>query len=159
MGRPKEPIDLIIAKGKKNLTKEEIAQRRAEELDVPFKSVTAPSFLPQKLAKQFDLIAEKLLAINIMTELDEDVLARYLIASDQYERLTKKMNTILRKRDTDWDTFERLQKMQDRSFKQCQATAQALGLTISSRARLVVPEKPPEPTNKFVDKFKLLDPK
>ena len=33
-GRKKEPVDVLIAKGKKHLTKDEIAKRRAEEMKV-----------------------------------------------------------------------------------------------------------------------------
>ena len=40
--------------------------------------------------------------------------------------------------------------MQDKAFKQVRAAASDLGLTISSRCRLVVPQAPEVPkTNKF----------
>ena len=45
---------------------------------------------------------------------------------------------------------------QDRALKQCRACANDLGLSISSRARLVMPEaKEPPKENKF-NKFKIL---
>lgn len=45
---------------------------------------------------------------------------------------------------------------QDRALKQCRACANDLGLSISSRARLVMPEaKEPPKENKF-NKFKVL---
>ena len=53
MARPRQPIELVLAKGKKNLTKAEIEQRRAQEIKVDFKNVTPPDYLPAKLRKEF----------------------------------------------------------------------------------------------------------
>lgn len=154
MGRAKLPVDLILAKGKSNhLTEATIKARRAEEIVVPFTDIEPPSYLTKPQRREFMDIASKLLAIKIFTELDEDVLARYVIASSQYIRLSKRLNTLLAKRETDWEEIDRVQRLQDRSFKQAQTTASTLGLTITSRAKMVVPERPPEPTNRFMSKF------
>ena len=88
-GNNKLPIDLVIARGKKNLTKAEIATRRAQEVKVDYKDVSPPSYLPAKLRAEFESIAEKLVAIGIMTELDEDCLARYLMSQHNYLKYTK----------------------------------------------------------------------
>lgn len=154
MARRKEPVALILAKGQSNhLTKAVIKQRQAEEIDVPFLDVVPPSYLNKKQREEFTSIAGKLLAIKIFTELDEDMLGRYVMASDQYVRMSKKLNPLLAKKEPDWDMVDRVQKLQDRAFKQCQATASTLGLSITARAKLVVPERPPEPTNRFIEKF------
>lgn len=150
-GRPKQPVDLVIANGRKNLTKAEIEKRRAEELKVPFKNVQPPSYLPATLKEEFHEIADQLLALNIMTELDEDTLARYLLAKQQYLLLTNQLNKAIAENDV--DTMSKLQNMQDKAFKQCRAGASDLGLTITSRARIVVPQPEVPRENKFVKKF------
>lgn len=150
-GRPKQPIDLVVANGRKNLSKAEIEKRKAEELVVPFKNITAPSYLPESLINEFDAIADKLLTLKIMTELDEDTLARYLLAKQQYLQLTLQLNKAMVKQDI--DKMMKLQNMQDKAYKQCRAGASDLGLTITSRARLVVPDAQAPKNNKFIGKF------
>lgn len=151
MARPRQPIELVIAKGKKNLTKAEIEQRRAQEIKVDYKNVTPPEYLPAKLKKEFEEIAEKLLAIGIMTELDEDCLARYLIAQSNYLNYTKLLAKAMRAENM--DDIIKAQRAQDVAFRQCQAAANALGLTISSRCKLVMPEvEVVQPKNRF-EKF------
>lgn len=152
MARPRQPIELVLAKGKKNLTKAEIEQRRAQEVKVDFKDVTPPDYLPAKLKKDFEEIARKLLAIGIMTELDEDCLAQYLIARSNYLNYTKLLAKAMRTEDM--DAIIKAQRAQDMAFRQSQTAANALGLTISSRCKLVVPtvevEKPQNKFGKFI---------
>ena len=150
-GRPKQPIDLVVANGRKNLSKAEIEKRRAEELKVPFKDIQPPSYLPDSLKDEFNEISDQLLTLNIMTELDEDTLARYLLAKQQYLQLTLQLNKAMRENDI--DRMVKLQNMQDKAFKQCRSGASDLGLTITSRARLVVPQTEAPKTNKFISKF------
>lgn len=166
MGRPREPIELIVTKGKKHLTKDEIAKRRASEVEPCTDEIRAPKYLSSKQKKQFDLLAGQLQKINIMGETDSEALARYVTAQSLYEDATKELRTLKKERPqkTDFldgrDYYERLDywmrsyetatKMQDRYFKQAQTAAAALGLTISSRCKLVAPAKEEAPkVNKF----------
>lgn len=152
MARPREPIDLIIAKEKKHLTKAEIEERRAQEVKVEFKDVKPPDYLPKKLAEEFMEIADKLLQIGIITELDEDTLAMYVLSKQnylQYTRLLKKYT-----RSGNIDEAGKAMQMQDKAFKQALACARELGLTISSRCRLAVPKTEEEPTENKFTKFK-----
>ena len=151
MARPRQPVDLLIHKGKKNLTKAEIEQRRKEELKVPFTDVSPPDYLPEKLQKEFNEIADKLLRLKIMTELDEDTLARYLLSKQQYLQFTSLLNKAAR--EGRLGEMERLSRLQDKAFKQCRSGAIDLGLTISSRCKLVVPSVEPPKQNKFMQKF------
>lgn len=148
-GNNKLPIDLVIARGKKNLTKAEIETRRAQELKVEYKDVKPPGYLPAKLKDEFEDIAKKLVAIGVMTELDEDCLARYLISHDSYLKYNKILSKAMRSGDV--NEIAKVQRIQDIAFKQCFQAANALGLTISSRCKLVVPtvEAPEKPKNKF----------
>lgn len=148
MARPRQPIELIQAKGKKHLTKAEIEARTKSELKVDLKDISIPEYLPKKLTDEFIEISNKLLEIGIMTELDEDCLARYLISKHSYLQYTSLLNKATRKNKI--SEMEKLMTMQDKAFKQCRASANDLGLTIASRCKLVMPEsKEPPKVNKF----------
>ena len=148
-GRNKEPIDLIIAKGKKHLTKEEIEQRRKDELDVPTDMIEAPDYLTKKQRESFDEIARTLVDLGIMTNLDCDALAGYIVARDGWVLAGKKLRTKAVKDDP--NAFDKWTKIEDRYRKQMRSAAGDLGLTITSRGKIVAPVKnePPPPENKF----------
>lgn len=164
-GNQKEPIDLILAKGKKHLTKAEIEERRKTEIKTDYINVTAPEYLSEEEKQEFNRITEILLDIGIINELDEDCLARYLIANTNYVKYTKELRTLninLTKAKKPEKKKEILSQIdlyltyQDRALKQCRACANDLGLSISSRARLVMPPaKEPPKENKF-EKFKVV---
>jgi P27 family predicted phage terminase small subunit len=40
----------------------------------------------------------------------------------------------------DYDQLSKIQSLQDRAFRQCRQCARDLGLTVSSRCKLVVPQ-------------------
>ena len=168
-GKQREPIDLIIAKGKKHLTKEEIAERKNSEINIDdYKNVKAPSYLSKKQKNEFTEIATKLVDIGIMSELDEDCLARYLIAKDNYLKFTKLLNSAIKnkaskkyKEDAEMQRIlsldiEAYLIQQDRAFKQCTTCADKLGLTISSRCRLQVPQAPEKPKENKFAKFNVI---
>ena len=134
MARPRQPIDLVIAKGKKHLTKVEIEQRRKQEIKASDDNIEAPSYLPNNLKEEFNKIAYELQRINIMTNLDVDTLARFVISKAMYLKLTSDIM-----KDSDLLQDVKVLNNQDKLFKQCRSSAMDLGLTISSRCRLVIP--------------------
>ena len=173
MARPRQPIDLIKAKGKKHLTEEEYETRKKSELQVPFTDVEPPSYLSAKEKKEFSAYAEKLLKLNIFTELDTDVLAQFCIARTLYLKYSAQLKKVLSK-DTavrEWaaidalslscedgetlaellekllrrqriDDVTVLMNLQDKAHKQCLACAKELGLSITSRCKIVIPPPP-----------------
>lgn len=149
--RPRQPIDLIVAKGKKHLSKAEIEARRELELKVDLKDIEIPSYLPDKLKEEFADVAKKLLEIGVMTELDEDCLARYLLSKQSYLQYTSMLNKATRENKI--AEMEKLMSMQDKAFKQCRATANDLGLTIASRCKLVMPQTKEAPKENKFSKF------
>ena len=162
MAGPRQPIELVIANGKKHLTKDEIEERRRSEVRGLTDGIVAPSFLTPKQRKQFDLIADQLLRIGIMSATDNDTLARYITAQSLYEQAVKDLRKTQKERPKGqrateliaWaDLLDVLDKRVDRYYKQAQNAASALGLTISSRCKLVLPQgaEPPK-ANKF-EKF------
>ena len=138
MPKQREPIDVILAKGRKHFTKIDIENRRAEEPSVPFKNIEAPTYLSKAMKAEFYDIAGKLLAIGVMTELDEDSLARYLIAKKHYLKYSKLISKAIK--DGDLNESARLINTQDKLYKQVRGAAQDLGRTITSRCKLVIPE-------------------
>lgn len=149
MGRNKQPIELVIAKGNKHLTKDEIKFRRDSEIKPITDGIEAPGYLTKKQKEQFDELSEQLCKLKIMGETDVDALARYVISSDFYLNAVKQ----LKKKDVmkDVDKTWKWSTMMDRYFKQCRTCASDLGLTITSRCKLVVPEtnKEAPKENKF----------
>lgn len=149
MAGPKQPIELVLAKGNKHLTKEEIESRRAKEVQPCTDGITPPTYLTAAQKRTFRKLAEQLMKIKIMGETDVDALARYVTAQSLYEATSKQLNEAMANSD---DIFEidQLSKIQDRYCKQAHTLAGALGLTISSRCKLEVPEPPKrEKPNKF----------
>lgn len=138
MARPREPINLLEAKGRKHLTKAEIEERRKSEIKAPVDKIVAPPYLTADLKREFNKIAKQLVNIGIMTNLDVDALARFIIAREIYIKLS--MQIIKQPALMVSDKYPQIAINQDKAFKQCSAAARDLGLTISSRCRLVVPK-------------------
>lgn len=146
MAGPRQPISLIEAKGKKHLTKKEIEERKATEVKGKTDNVKAPLYLPEDLKIEFDRIANELLRIDIMSNLDNEALARFVVSEFNYQ----KISTEVLKTSIDDEKYFNYLIMQEKAFKQSRQAATDLGLTISSRCKLIIPkteEKKPE--NKF----------
>ena len=143
------PFKVIEARGKKHFTKAEKEERQKQEIQPIADNIIAPSYLTKKQKEEFDKIAEQLTKLEIMGETDCDALARYIIANDLYQKAVKQ----LRSRDVlnDPFMFDHWSKIQERQFKQVRSAANDLGLSISSRCKLVIPQikKEEEPENKF----------
>ena len=166
MPNQKQPIRLIETKQKKHLTKAEIKQREESEVQPITDGISPPAYLSAKQKKRFVIIAGQLKRLNVMGETDCELLGRYIVAEDAYEAETKTLRNYYKeppvKKDYDdlggyldamctWDGLvESASKRQDRYFKQAQTAANALGLTITSRCKLVVPKAAESPAaNKF----------
>lgn len=162
MAGKRQPLNMLLINGNKHLTKEEVRTRQENEVDAPADNVTVPNYLTKKLKEDFTEIADELLRINLMSNLDADALARFLFAREQYIRITKALRSVTpvttvtneitkKKHIISNDVYSDLLISQDKLFKQCRQSAADLGLTISSRCRLVIPKKPVEekPASKF----------
>ena len=170
MAGPRQPTQLIIAKGTKHFTKKEIADRLSTEVAPCADDLSAPNYLTAAERKRFARIAAQLNKLRILGETDTETLARYVTAQVQYEKATKELRTLTKERPKkeDYPDDEKgrdayylhldfwmkastaAAKLQDRSFKQAQTVAAALGLTISSRCKLVAPKTEEAPKeNKF----------
>lgn len=163
MAGKRQPIDLLLYKGKKNLTKQEIETRKKQEVKAPADKIRAPSYLSKEHKRDFNKIAKELERIGIMSNLDVDALARYIISRQMYLDVTAALldrkpivqyevkenddvdgelipNTTIKEAAS--GVYADLLLNQDKLFKQCRQAASDLGLTIASRCRLVIPQGP-----------------
>lgn len=151
MAGQRVPLEVVQARGSKHLTKSEIRERQEREIKPITDNIIAPAYLSAKQKKEFYQIADQLKRLKILGETDVDALARYIISKDLYIKVSKQIsksevigNPII---------LDKYLKNQDRLFKQCRASANDLGLSISSRCKLVVPEASKKETPKE-NKFK-----
>lgn len=149
MGGQRLPTGVVEARGAKHFTKAELEERKNSEIKPITDNIIAPEYLTKKQKEEFYSISEQLQKLNIMGNTDVDALGRYIVANDFYINAVKQM----RKPEIQNDPikFDAWAKIQERYFKQCRSSANDLGLSISSRCKLVVPQpkqdKPRE--NKF----------
>lgn len=167
MARPRQPVDLILLKDKKHLTKQEIQDRRDSEVKPCTDDIVAPSYLTAAEKKRFDKLAEQLQKIKIMGETDVETLARYVTAQSLYEQAVKNLKKAQKEMPKDADALalttwaellEKLDKRVDRYYKQATASASKLGLTITDRCKLVVPVREEEPKGNKFAKFSKVGP-
>lgn len=141
MPRRRKPVSLMVAEGNPSeLSRAELAERRAREPRPTCLDPSPPDWLPDRLVPEFEEIAAKLkgVAPDFFTELDEDCLGRYLVAREQYVYASELYETA---RDGgDVDDMAKCARMQDIAFKQCRMSGNDLGLSITSRCSLVVPQ-------------------
>ena len=153
MGRNKEPIKLIQAKNRKHLTKSEISQRENTELPVIADNIKPPDFLNDDEKAKFRQIADILNELGIMSDLDCDVLGRYVKSQsdwETYSNFVDEVQSLLKGAfsDRDYDMIanytsllSKYEGLRATAFSQCQTCASSLGLTITSRCKIVMPQK------------------
>ena len=151
MGRNKQPIALVVANGKKHLTKEEIKERQASEVQAPSDNIVAPSYLTKKQKEKFNYYAKQLHDLKIISNLDVESLAKIITVEEMYESITRKLRS--KEVKNDFELFEKYTRLQERYIKLYRALASDLGLTISSRCKLTVPQAP-KPSNPTAPKSK-----
>lgn len=141
MPGPRQPTDVILANGRKHLSKTEEAERRGREPKVEKpKTARPPKWLPEALKKDFRALGKRLIAAGLYTDLDADTLGRYLVAQHQWLIATQQAEGALAAKPPDQEQADAWGRLQDRYFKQARNSANDMGLTVTSRCRLVVPE-------------------
>jgi P27 family predicted phage terminase small subunit len=151
MGQARQPINLLLLKGKKHLTKAEIEERREMEIKVDSDKVVPPEYLPKELRVEFKRIADSLKKIEIISNLDVDVLAWFVISREQYVKTMKTLREIDPSEDIIY--YEKILKANDTLLKQCTRAANELGLSINARGKLLVPKKKDKEPTEFDKKF------
>ena len=145
------PIEVVQARKSKHLTKAEIQERQEREIKPITDDIIAPDYLSKKQKDTFYKLSAQLEKLKIMGETDVDALARYIIANDAYVHATKQLRKSEVKNNP--SLYESWSRIQERNFKMVRSSANDLGLSISSRCKLVVPGANKEDTPKE-NKFK-----
>lgn len=138
MPGPRQPIDLLKANGRKHLSHAEENDRRQKECRVPAaKTPKPPPWLDEALKKEFRRLGKALIAVNLYTDLDADTLGMYLTARHQWEQATREAESSLAAGDM--NASAKWSQTQERYFRAARSCASDLGLSITSRCRLVIP--------------------
>lgn len=102
MSGRRQPTEVVVANGRKHLTKAEIAERESHEVKLPTaKTAKPPKWLPEGLKKDFRALGKKLIAAGLYTDLDADTLGRYLMAQQQWLLATAETQKYLMARDAE----------------------------------------------------------
>ena len=143
------PTALVELKGKKHFTKAELEERKNAEVDADTDNIVPPDYLTEKQAGEFLALSDELKRCEIMTNLDCDALARFVVARSDYADYVKLVRSIPKTVDN-LQELKEADKLKRGAFLDCNTAAKELGMTISSRCKLVVPKKNDEPKpNKF----------
>lgn len=142
MAGPRVPLEILEARGAKHLTAAERAERARSEIrnSETIKRLTPPAWLPEGQRAEFSRISSTLLKLmpGMMARTDADIIATYCMARMEYLAATRQANAALAagnaKNAMEWG------KVQKRYFDQARACANDLGMTVTSRCRLVLPE-------------------
>lgn len=139
-GRQRQPVEVLAARRKTHLTRADYDERKSSQVNVPIdlRDIEPPEYLfqwPERVA-DFDRYAKmlSLLMPDSFGQPDADLLARYVVSESLYESFTALLVGV-----TDPAQIKSLQIAQDRAFKQAHTCASSLGLTVTSRCKLVVP--------------------
>lgn len=134
----RQPTAVVEAKGKKHLTEAERDARRDREVQVPPpEEAVPPRWLPRKYHGEFREIGEILRAAGLYAELDRDVLGQYFVARDRWLLADKEAAKAIR--DKDEKLAREWTGVQGTYFKQARQCAESMGLSVTSRCRIVVP--------------------
>ena len=149
MPGPRQPLELLEAKGRKHLTRAERAGRAAGEVRGPgdIKRLIPPAWLTEGQRAEFNRVARIVVELmpSMVARTDGDTIATYCMARQEWLTATARVNQAMTAGDLEGANGWGL--VQDRFFKQARACANDLGLTISSRCRLVAPKAPDSPAD------------
>lgn len=156
MPRKRQSVAALRASGSRHYSKAQLQEREAQEVKAPpVERLPPPIYLPPSLRAKFEQLAPVLIRMGVLTSLDADGLARYLIAEQNYLRATNRLTAAMNAGNT--AEADKWSAIQDRFFRQCRAAGSDLGLTVSGRCSLVLPpgyaaeEAPGEEADLFGD--------
>lgn len=147
MPRARQPTDLIKAKGAKHLSQSEENERRAGEVRLPTaKKATPPKWLgrgfdeevSKALKAEFRKLGKQLIDAGLYADLDADTLAHYVVARHQWELAAVQAEHYLQM--AAGGAADTWGKVQARYFSDARKCANELGLTLTARCKLVIPD-------------------
>lgn len=154
MGRRRKSTAELRASGSRHYSKAQLDEREKTEVKPPpVKVLEPPRYLQASLVEKFNLLSPILIKMGVLTSVDGDCLARYLIAENNYLRATNRLTAAMNTGNT--VEADKWSAIQDRFFRQCRAAGGDLGLTVSGRGRLELPSgyEPEEAPGEEADLF------
>lgn len=141
MPGPRLPTDVVKERGLKHMSKAEEAERRRGEVKLPKpKRISPPKWLPEYLKGEFRTLAKEIVDADMgAAGLDRDTIGRYLVASRQYTAAAIKVQDALDAQNV--ESAAEWMGIQEKCFKQANKCANDMGMTLTSRCKLVVPGK------------------
>ena len=152
-GRKKQPLSVINGKGKsKHITKavEKDRQEQEDAMKGFTDNIEPPSWLLAAQKKEFMRVAEELVRLNIFSNLDVDFLAMYIDSKDEHVKLTKSLRKLKKTINIDSpdgtkeivanENYMKLRRTKNLTFNECKSAASELGLSITSRLKLIIPK-------------------
>lgn len=146
MPRPRQPTETL----KKHLTQAEKAERRAQEIKLPAaEKATPPKWMgrgfdeqtAKVLKAEFRKLGKQLIDAGLYSDLDADTLAHYLVARHQWELAAVTAEEALSMGLAGMKPASAWSSIQDKYFSAARKCANELGLTLTARCKLVMPEK------------------
>ena len=166
-GRKKQAIAVVQANGKKNLTKQEIEEREHTENLVKGRddNIRPPKYTAdywsQKEVEEFYELAEQLIEVGLLYNLDVDTLVVYIDTRKQYVDIVTALKTVKPMITTKTEkggnkkvankSYGSLQRNKEMVIGQLRRLASELGLTLSARLKLVIPEAQEKPKSPWDD--------
>jgi P27 family predicted phage terminase small subunit len=155
MGRKAMPIDLMLIKGNKHLTKKEIQERKEAEERIKPKAdkVKPPTWLSKEAKKVFKQLAKELQEVGLITNVDVHALALYCDAYVNYiecTRIIEEEGLMVEYTNKAAETNKvphPLLTKKKHLHEQMKALANEFGLTPAARAKIAIPkQEKKEPT-------------
>ena len=96
MGRNAQPVELLMAKGKKHLTKAVVEERKSNEIKVGNNKLMCPSYVKNNAIayKKWKEIIKIYKDIDFVSSGDVGLLSRYCMTFSEYENLLKIRETM-----------------------------------------------------------------
>lgn len=155
MPGPRQPLEVLMANGRKHLSRTEIAERLGGSVkgEGNIKRLMAPEWLPKSQRAEFSRVAAAVVKLmpTLVARTDAEVIATYCMARQEWMTATARANQALTSGNI--DEADAWGRIQDRYFKQVRACANDLGMTITSRCRLVIPEGARKPEENPFEKL------
>lgn len=119
MGRNAKPIELLMANGKKHLTKAEIEQRKENEIKLGDRKLICPSYIKNdaNAYKKWKEIIKIYKEIDFVSSGDVGVLARYCMTHSEYLELLERRNRIDKLTEDSEDIEEYINDNEEFSYR------------------------------------------
>ena len=152
MAGPRQAAAVVIGRGRKHMSgAEKEARLEADALarNAAGKctAVHAPKWLPKELRPDFKELRDQLTELSLISKMDRDILGFFLVARSEYAAAGRRASAAIAAGDD--EGAQSWSNVQDKYFKQARGCANDLGLSVSSRCRLILPSKEDSQEDEF----------